>query len=92
MFRKPNTCPYGVELSDREQLDRLLTYLTLGVFVSGCLERVFSKLRNIMLQRPDEIICVWDRGVLFHGGFLIVIETVHICCRRNTYCFAPLLN
>lgn len=48
MVCKPKTCRYAVEPLNREQLDRLLTFLVFGVIVGGYLEYVFSITRNII--------------------------------------------
>ncbi len=56
-----------------EQLDRLLTWIILGVVLGGRLGFVLFYQPGYYLQNPGQILKVWEGGMSFHGGFLGVV-------------------
>ncbi|PTX51762.1 Prolipoprotein diacylglyceryl transferase [Gemmobacter caeni] len=66
-----------------EQLDRLLTWIILGVVLGGRLGYVLFYQPGFYLQYPAQILRVWEGGMSFHGGFLGVIVAAALFCRRE---------
>ncbi len=55
---------------NRENLDDLLVYVTVGVIFGGRLGYVFFYKPDYYLNAPFEIIKLWQGGMSFHGGLL----------------------
>lgn len=66
-----------------EQLDRLLTWIILGVVLGGRLGYVLFYQPGFYLEHPAQILRVWEGGMSFHGGFLGVIVAAALFCRRE---------
>jgi phosphatidylglycerol:prolipoprotein diacylglycerol transferase len=56
-----------------EQVDRLLTWVILGVILGGRLGFVLFYKPGYYLENPAEIPAIWAGGMSFHGGFLGVV-------------------
>jgi phosphatidylglycerol:prolipoprotein diacylglycerol transferase len=56
-----------------EQLERLLTWVIMGVILGGRLGFVLFYQPGHYLSHPGEILKVWQGGMSFHGGFLGVV-------------------
>jgi len=56
-----------------EQLERLLTWVILGVILGGRLGFVLFYQPAYYLANPGHILRVWEGGMAFHGGFLGVL-------------------
>ncbi len=52
-----------------DQVDRLLTWVIVGVIVGGRLGYVLFYRPGYYLQNPWEIPAIWEGGMSFHGGF-----------------------
>ena len=59
-----------------DDADSILTYLIIGVILGGRLGYVLFYNFKYYLERPQDIIKVWDGGMAFHGGFIGVILAV----------------
>lgn len=66
-----------------ENADSLLTYLIVGVLLGGRLGYVFFYNFSYYLERPVDIVKVWDGGMSFHGGFLGVVVSGILYARLN---------
>ncbi len=66
-----------------EQVERLLTWVILGVILGGRLGFVLFYQPGFYLQNPGLILRVWEGGMSFHGGFLGVVTAAAIFCRRE---------
>src|SRR5688572_16888932 len=67
-----------------DDLYDLLFYLILGVMVGGRLGYVLFYDLGSYLQRPIEILYIWQGGRSFHGGFAgVVLATLFLCWKRK---------
>jgi phosphatidylglycerol:prolipoprotein diacylglycerol transferase len=66
-----------------EDADTILTYLIIGVILGGRLGYVLFYNLGYYVERPQDIIKVWDGGMAFHGGFLGVILAVIFYAKLN---------
>jgi phosphatidylglycerol:prolipoprotein diacylglycerol transferase len=66
-----------------DQVERLLTWVILGVVLGGRLGYVLFYQPGYYLANPREILWVWEGGMAFHGGFLGVVVAAYIFCRRE---------
>ncbi|MDT8857043.1 prolipoprotein diacylglyceryl transferase [Paracoccaceae bacterium Fryx2] len=82
MIRTARLWP-GVAPMTAEQVERLMTWLILGVVLGGRLGFVLFYQPGYYLSHPFEILKVWEGGMSFHGGFLGVIAAALVFCRRE---------
>lgn len=75
-----------------EQLDRLLTWIILGVVIGGRLGFVLFYQPGYYLAHPAEIVKVWQGGMSFHGGFLGVVIAALVFCRRERIALLPMAD
>jgi len=66
-----------------EQVERLLTWVILGVIIGGRTGFVLFYQPGYYLANPSQILRVWEGGMSFHGGFLGVVVATLIFCRRE---------
>lgn len=66
-----------------DQVERLLTWVILGVILGGRLGFVLFYQPGYYLANPSHILRVWEGGMAFHGGFLGVTLVTVIFCRRE---------
>ncbi|MDP3959260.1 MAG: prolipoprotein diacylglyceryl transferase [Pseudorhodobacter sp.] len=66
-----------------EQVERLLTWVILGVIIGGRTGFVLFYQPGYYLANPSQILRVWEGGMSFHGGFLGVVVAALIFCRRE---------
>ncbi len=64
-----------------EQLERLLTWIILGVIAGGRIGYVLVYQPGHFLTEPLAILRVWEGGMSFHGGFLGVVVAGVLFCR-----------
>ena len=64
-----------------EQVERLLTWVIVGVILGGRLGFVLFYQPGYYLSHPLEILKVWQGGMSFHGGFLGVIVASYLFFR-----------
>lgn len=67
----------------REQLERLMTWIILGVILGGRLGYVLFYQRQFYMDHPGMILRVWEGGMSFHGGFLGVVAATMLFCWRE---------
>lgn len=75
-----------------EQVERLLTWVILGVILGGRLGYVMFYQPEHFLQNPAQILRVWEGGMSFHGGFLGVAIAGIWFCRREKIPMLPLAD
>jgi phosphatidylglycerol---prolipoprotein diacylglyceryl transferase len=66
-----------------EQVERLLTWIILGVILGGRLGYVLFYDLPTYLADPLQIVQVWEGGMSFHGGFVGVVVAGIWFCRRE---------
>ena len=66
-----------------EQLDRLFTWVILGVLLGGRIGYALFYQPGHFLANPLQILRVWEGGMAFHGGFLGVVIAGLIFARRE---------
>jgi phosphatidylglycerol---prolipoprotein diacylglyceryl transferase len=66
-----------------EQIERLFTWVILGVILGGRLGFVLFYRLDYYLAHPLEIPRVWEGGMSFHGGFMGVVVAALVFCRRE---------
>ena len=67
----------------RDQVERLLTWVIVGVILGGRLGFVLFYQPGHYLTHPLDIAKVWQGGMAFHGGFLGVVVAGWLFCRRE---------
>ncbi len=72
-----------------DQVERLLTWIIVGVILGGRLGYVLFYDLPTYLADPLQIVRVWEGGMAFHGGFLGVVVAGLWFCRREKI---PLLS
>jgi phosphatidylglycerol:prolipoprotein diacylglycerol transferase len=74
---KPKSTASGTALvPDRKMLEDFLFFCFLGIFIGGRLGYVFFYDLGGFIEKPLDIIKVWQGGMSFHGGFLGVVAAV----------------
>ena len=66
-----------------EQLERLMTWVILGVILGGRLGYVLFYQPQFYFAHPGLILRVWEGGMSFHGGFLGVVVAAMLFCWRE---------
>ena len=66
-----------------EQIERLLTWIIIGVILGGRLGYVLFYDLPTYLADPLQIVRVWEGGMAFHGGFAGVVVAGIWFCRRE---------
>ncbi|TKA94762.1 prolipoprotein diacylglyceryl transferase [Cereibacter changlensis] len=82
MIRAPRLWP-GPAPMTAEQVERLLTWVILGVILGGRLGFVLFYQPAWYLSHPGDILKVWEGGMSFHGGFLGVMVAGILFCLRE---------
>jgi phosphatidylglycerol:prolipoprotein diacylglycerol transferase len=72
-----------------EQLERLVTWLILGVIVGGRIGYVLFYQPEMIAADPLSILRVWEGGMSFHGGFLGVVAAGVLFCRAERIPMLP---
>ncbi len=73
----------GAPPMTRDQVERLVTWVILGVILGGRIGFVLFYQPGYYLSNPLEIIKVWQGGMAFHGGFLGVVIAAFLFCRSE---------
>ena len=67
-----------------DDLYDLLFFLILGVMVGGRIGYVLFYDLGSYIQRPIEILYIWQGGMSFHGGFVgVVLAVLFLCWKRG---------
>jgi len=71
-----------------DDLYDLLFFLILGVMVGGRIGYVLFYDLGSYIQRPIEILYIWQGGMSFHGGLAGVFLALVLFCRKKSWSFA----
>ncbi|MCH8322413.1 MAG: prolipoprotein diacylglyceryl transferase [Proteobacteria bacterium] len=88
-YARKGKTPYN-----RPQLDDFVFWALVGVFLGGRLGYVLFYNLSDYLDRPLDILKIWEGGMSFHGGLLGVIAAVFFVTRKhkiNIYSFSDYL-
>jgi phosphatidylglycerol:prolipoprotein diacylglycerol transferase len=72
-----------------EQVERLLTWVILGVILGGRLGFVLFYQPGYYLSHPLEVLMVWQGGMSFHGGFMGVVVASYLFFRSEKIPLLP---
>ena len=72
-----------------DQLDRLLTWIIIGVILGGRFGFVLFYQPAYYFDNPSHILRVWEGGMSFHGGFVGVVIAAFIFCKREKIPMLP---
>jgi phosphatidylglycerol:prolipoprotein diacylglycerol transferase len=75
-----------------DDLYDLLFFLILGVMVGGRIGYVLFYDLGSYLERPLEILYIWQGGMSFHGGFVGVFLALYILCRRRGWSYGEITD
>ena len=73
----------GAPPMDGDQIERLLTWVIVGVILGGRLGFVLFYQPGYYLANPGQILRVWEGGMSFHGGFIGVVVAALVFCRAE---------
>jgi phosphatidylglycerol:prolipoprotein diacylglycerol transferase len=76
-------CALPPQAATREQVDDVVTWVTLGIILGGRLGYVLFYRPGYYVTAPWEALYVWQGGMSFHGGMLGVVVAVLWFCRRQ---------
>jgi phosphatidylglycerol---prolipoprotein diacylglyceryl transferase len=82
----------GAAPLNAEQLERLLTWIIVGVILGGRLGFVLFYQPGFYLSHPGNILRVWEGGMSFHGGFLGVVTAGVLFCRKEGIALRPMAD
>ncbi|MEM1371408.1 MAG: prolipoprotein diacylglyceryl transferase [Pseudomonadota bacterium] len=77
---------------DREKVDDLLIWVTVGVIIGGRLGHVLFYEPTYYLQNPLEIPAIWNGGMAFHGGLLGTAVAMWLFARRTGISVWPVMD
>ena len=75
-----------------DDLYDLLFFLILGVMVGGRIGYVLFYDLGSYIQRPVDILKIWQGGMSFHGGFVGVLLAVYFLCRKRGWSFGEIAD
>lgn len=67
----------------KKHADDLVFYATLGIILGGRLGYVLFYGLDRFLERPQDIIKLWDGGMSFHGGVIGTTLAIILMCRQQ---------
>jgi len=82
--------PDGAPPLDKDHLERLMTWVILGVILGGRTGYVLFYDPGYFFSHPLQIVQVWHGGMSFHGGFLGVAIAGLLFCWREKIPMLPL--
>lgn len=91
MVQTPRLWPIAAPATP-EQIERLLTWVILGVILGGRLGYVLFYDLGSFAADPSRILRVWEGGMSFHGGFLGVVVAGILFCRRENIPMLPMAD
>ncbi len=83
LIRRTALWDSGIAPMSADQVERLLTWVILGVVIGGRLGFVLFYQPAFFAANPGEILKVWTGGMSFHGGFLGTLVAAWIFCVRE---------
>ncbi|ABN75351.1 prolipoprotein diacylglyceryl transferase [Cereibacter sphaeroides] len=91
MIRAERLWSFGPPMTE-DQLERLLTWVILGVILGGRLGFVLFYQPAHYLAHPLDILKVWEGGMSFHGGFLGVMTALVAFCLKERISILPVAD
>ena len=91
MVTTPRLWP-GSAPATPEQVERLLTWVILGVILGGRLGYVLFYDLPGFVAEPGRVLRVWEGGMSFHGGFVGVVVAGMLFCRREKIPMLPMAD
>ncbi|RHZ92466.1 prolipoprotein diacylglyceryl transferase [Cereibacter sphaeroides] len=91
MIRAERLWSFGAPMTE-DQLERLLTWVILGVILGGRLGFVLFYQPAHYLAHPLDILKVWEGGMSFHGGFLGVMTALVAFCLKERISILPVAD
>ena len=82
LVRTARLWPMAVPMT-ADQVERLLTWIILGVVLGGRIGYVLFYQPAHFLAEPWQILRVWEGGMSFHGGFMGVVLAAFVFCQRE---------
>jgi phosphatidylglycerol---prolipoprotein diacylglyceryl transferase len=73
----------GAAPATADQIERLFTWVIVGVILGGRLGFVLFYQLDVYLDQPLAILRLWEGGMSFHGGFAGVVVAGFLFCRRE---------
>ncbi|MCK0167584.1 prolipoprotein diacylglyceryl transferase [Jannaschia sp. S6380] len=84
--------PGGKPLATRQQIEDIMTWVTLGIVLGGRLGYVLFYQPEYYLSRPHEILYLWQGGMSFHGGMIATGLAVIVYAMRRGIPIRSLLD
>ncbi|MFQ6777354.1 prolipoprotein diacylglyceryl transferase [Cereibacter sphaeroides] len=91
MIRAERLWSFGPPMTE-DQLERLLTWVILGVILGGRMGFVLFYQPAHYLAQPLDILKVWEGGMSFHGGFLGVMTALVAFCLKERISILPVAD
>ncbi|MEA5163299.1 prolipoprotein diacylglyceryl transferase [Cereibacter johrii] len=91
MIRAERLWTFGPPMTE-DQLERLLSWVILGVILGGRLGFVLFYQPAHYLAHPLDILKVWEGGMSFHGGFLGVMTALVAFCLKERISILPVAD
>ena len=88
LIRKPDLWPDGRPSLTSDQVDRLLTWLIVGMVGGGRIGYAVFYEPGRILADPVAIFKIWEGGMSFHGGLVGAIVAGLVFCRVNRLSYA----
>jgi len=79
----------GTAPMNADQVERLLTWVIMGVIIGGRLGYVLFYQPDYFMQNPGDVLKVWQGGMSFHGGFLGVVVAAFLFLRAEKVALLP---
>jgi len=71
-----------LELFDESLIDKLVNWFVIAIIIGGRLGHVLFFEADYFIQNPLEALKIWHGGMSFHGGFLGVIISSILFCKK----------
>ena len=73
----------GLAPFSAEQVDDIIFYGAMGVILGGRIGYMLFYGFEGLMENPASIIRVWEGGMSFHGGFIGVVLSISLYCRKH---------
>lgn len=82
----------GTQAMSKQNLEDVVVWAILGVILGGRLGYVLFYQPVYFLHNPAEILHVWQGGMSFHGGFLGVLISTWLFCKKHKLRFFRVMD